>query len=173
MQVSSKEEFNGEIASHWKEQREKYRGQAEEMAQRLEKQAAELRQELARSQEFVERVTRERDPRIQARLNEAVAQAISQFETATARSAEVQALVQSAVNSALATFQRQTDQHANAFLSEAKERAVSALASLDAESRAACDARRQALETEVARSAQRSTDQFRKGMKAFLYSCLV
>jgi len=200
MRLSSKEEFTGEIASHWKEQMEKYRGQAEEMAQRLEKQAAELRQELARSQEFVERVTRERDPRIQARLNEAVAQAISQFETATARSAdrryqlmlentqaaiqeallkldarsaEVQALVQSAVNSALATFQRQTDQHANAFLSEAKERAVSALASLDAESRAACDARRQALETEVARSAQRSTDQFRKGMKAFLYSCLV
>jgi len=29
------------------------------------------------------------------------------------------------------------------------------------------------LEAEVARSAQRSTDQFRKGMKAFLYSCLV
>jgi hypothetical protein len=200
MRLSSKEEFTGEIASHWKEQMEKYRGQAEDMAQRLEKQAAELRQELARSQEFVEGMTREREPRIQARLNAAVAQAVLQFETATtrsadrryqlmlentqaamqeallkldARSAEVQALVQSAVNSALAAFQRQTDQHANAFLSEAKERAVSALASLDAENRAACDARRQALETEVARSAQRSTDQFRKGMKAFLYSCLV
>jgi hypothetical protein len=90
-----------------------------------------------------------------------------------ARSAEVQALVQSAVNSALGTFQRQTDQLANVVLHETKERAVSALASLDAESRATCDARRQALETEVARSAQRSTEQFRKGMKAFLYSCLV
>jgi hypothetical protein len=82
-----------------------------------------------------------------------------------ARSAEVQALVQSAVNSALGVFQRQTDQVANAVLTETKERAVSALSSLDAESRATCDARRQALETEVARSAQRST--------AFLYSCLV
>jgi len=30
-----------------------------------------------------------------------------------------------------------------------------------------------AMETEVARAAERSTDQFRKGMKAFLYSCLV
>jgi len=29
------------------------------------------------------------------------------------------------------------------------------------------------LETEVTRAAERSTDQFRKGMKAFLYSCLV
>ena len=200
MRLSSKEEFAGEIASHWKEQMEKYRGQAEEMAQRLEKQAAELRRELARSQEFVERMAREREPQIDARLSEAVAQATSQFETATARaadrryqlllentqavtqeallkldarSAEVQALVQSAVNSALGAFQRQTDQHVNAVLSETKERAVSALSSLEAESRAACEARRLALESEVARAAERSTDQFRKGMKAFLYSCLV
>jgi hypothetical protein len=200
MGLSSKDEFAGEIASHWKEQMEKYRGQAEEMAQRLEKQAAELRRELARSQEFVERMMLEKEPQIQARLNEAVAQATSQFEAAAARSAdrryqlmlentqammqeallkldarsaEVQALVQSAVNSALGAFQRQTDQHVNAVLSETKERAVSALSSLDAESRATCDARRLALETEVARAAERSTDQFRKGMKAFLYSCLV
>src|SRR5882762_731321 len=158
MRPFSKEEFAGEVASHWKEQMEKYRGQAEEMAQRLEKQAAELRRELARSQEFVERMTHEREPQIHARLNEAVAQATSQFETAIARfvdrryqlllensqavtqealfkldarSAEVQALVQSAVNSALGAFQRQTDQQANAVLAETKERAVSALSSLD------------------------------------------
>jgi hypothetical protein len=179
---------------------EKYRGQAEEMAQRLEKQAAELRSELARSQEFVERMTRELEPQVHARLNEAVARATSEFEGASARaverryermlentqavtqeallkldarSAEVQALVQSAVNSALGAFQRQTELHVNAVLSETKERAASALSSLDAESRAACEARRQSLEMEVARSAERSTDQFRKGMKAFLYSCLV
>ena len=200
MRLSSKDDFAGEIASQWKEQMEKYRGQAEEMAQRLEKQAAELRRELARSHEFVERMTREREPQVHARLNEAAAQAASQFETAAARaadrryqlllentqavmqeallkldarSAEVQALVQSAVNSALAAFQRQTDQHVNAVLSETRERAVSALSSLDAESRATCEARRLALESEVARAAERSTDQFRKGMKAFLYSCLV
>jgi hypothetical protein len=200
MGLSSKDEFAGEIASHWKEQMEKYRSQAEEMAQRLEKQAAELRRELARSQEFVERMTLEKEPEIQARLKEAVAQATSQFEAAAARSAdrryqlmlentqammqeallkldarsaEVQAQVQSAVNSALGAFQRQTDQHVNAVLSETKERAVSALSSLDAENRARCEARRSALETEVARAAERSTDQFRKGMKAFLYSCLV
>jgi hypothetical protein len=200
MRVSSKEELTGEFASQWKEQMERYRGQAEEMVRRLEKQAAELRHELASSQESMERMTREREPQIHARLNEAVARATSQFEAATARSAdrryqlmlettqavtqeallkldarsaEVQALVQSAVNSALGTFQRQTDQHVDAILSETKERAVSALSSLDAESRATCEARRLALETEVARAAERSTDQFRKGMKAFLYSCLV
>jgi hypothetical protein len=90
-----------------------------------------------------------------------------------ARSAEAQALVQGAVNSALGEFQRQAGLHADSTLSEAKERAAAALASLDAESRAKCDARRRELEAEVARSTERSTDQFRKGMKAFLYSCLV
>ncbi|HEY1470872.1 MAG TPA: hypothetical protein VGF61_17670, partial [Candidatus Acidoferrum sp.] len=39
-------------------------------------------------------------------------------------------------------------------------------------SRATCDARRQALEAEVSRSAERTAEEFRKGMKAFLYSCL-
>jgi hypothetical protein len=133
-------------------------------------------------------------------LNEALARASAEFEGSTARtahrryeimlenthavtqealmkldarSAEVQALIHGAVNSALGAFQRQTDAHVNAVLSETKERAVSALSSLDAESRAACETRRQALETEVARAADRSTEQFRKGMKAFLYSCLV
>jgi hypothetical protein len=200
LRLSSKEEISGEIASHWKEQMEKYRSQAQEMAQRLEKQAAELRRELAKSQEFVERMQREGQPQIHAHLNEAVTRAISEFEGASARtahrryelmlentqavtqealmkidarSAEVQALVQSAVNSALGAFQRQTDLQVNAVLSETRERAESALSSLDAESRATCEARRVALEGEVARAAERSTDQFRKGMKAFLYSCLV
>src|SRR2546429_4608870 len=61
----------------------------------------------------------------------------------------------------------------NVILSETKDRAASALASLDAENRAACEVRRQALEADVSRAAERSTDQFRKSMKAFLYSCLV
>jgi hypothetical protein len=200
MRLSSKEDFSGQVASHLKEQMEKYRGQAEEMVQRLEKQASELRRELASSKEFVERMAREVEPQINARLNEALARAMSEFEGATARSgnrryemmlentqalmqeallkldarsAEVQALVQNSVNSALGAFQRQTDLHVNAVLSETQERAASALSSLDAESRATCEARRLALEGEVARAAERSTDQFRKGMKAFLYSCLV
>jgi hypothetical protein len=200
LKLSSKQEFSGDAASQWKEQMEKYRGQAEEMAQRLEKQAAELRRELAKAQEFVGRMQREAEPQIHARLTEALAKATAEFEGATARtahrryelmlentqavtqealmkidarSAEVQALLQSAVNSALGAFQRQTDMHVNAVLSETTERAESALSSLDAESRAACEARRLALESEVIRATERSTDQFRKGMKAFLYSCLV
>jgi len=198
--TSSKEELAGEIASQWKQQMESYRGQVEELAQRLEQQAADLRHELEKSREFMEKMTREIEPQVHARVNQAVTHAASVFEGTAARtidrryerllenlhsvtqealmkldarSAEAQALVQGAVNSALGEFQRQAGLHADSTLSEAKERAAAALASLDAESRAKCDARRRELEAEVARSTERSTDQFRKGMKAFLYSCLV
>jgi hypothetical protein len=195
MKLSLKEESTGEMAAQWKADMEMHRGRAEEMTQRLEKQAGELRRQLATAQEYVERMTREIAPQIPARLKEAVTQATSDFESAravvvdrryerllenvqiltqesllklNARSAEVQALVQSAVNSGL-----EAELHVNLALAETKERIVSALSSLDADSQATCDARRQALETEVARSAERATEQFRKGMKTFLYSCLV
>jgi len=200
LKLASKSDVSGELAVQLKAQMELYRSQAEEMAQRLEKQAADLRLELQKSQELLDRLKREGEPQIQAHLKDALARATAEFEGATARtahrryelmlenthavtqeammkldarSAEVQALVHGAVNSALGAFQRQTDSHVNAVLSETKERAASALSSLDAESRAACEARRQSLEAEVAGATERSTEQFRKGMKAFLYSCLV
>lgn len=200
MKLSLKEESAGEMASQWKADMEMYRCRAEEIAQHLEKQACELRSELANAKEYVEKLTREIAPEIPGRLKEAVTEATSDFESAAAvvvdrryervlenmrivtqeallklntRSAEVQALVQSAVNSGLEEFRREAELHANMALAETKERAVSALSSIDADIRATCDAQRQALETEVARSAERATEQFRKGMKTFLYSCLV
>jgi hypothetical protein len=200
MKLSLKKESTVEMAAQWKADMEMHRGRAEEMTQRLEKQAGELRRELVNAQEYVERMTREIAPQIPARLREAVTQAASDFESATAvvmdrhderllesvqtltqesllklnaRSAEVQALVQTAVNSGLEEFRREAELQVNMALAKTKERAVSALSSLEADSRATCDARRQALESEVARSAERATEQFRKGMKAFLYSCFV
>jgi hypothetical protein len=200
MKLSLKEESAGEMAAQWKADMEIHRVRAEAMTQRLEKQAGELRRELANAQEYVERITREIATQIPTRLKEAVTQATSDFESASAvvmdrhykrllenvqiltqeshlklnaRSAEVQALVRSAVNSGLEEFRQEAGLHVNMALAETKERAVSALSALDADSRATCDARRQALETEVSRSAERETEQFREGMKAFLYSCLV
>jgi hypothetical protein len=73
----------------------------------------------------------------------------------------------------LEEFRRQATVQAELAISETKQRVVSSLASLDAENRAACDARRRALESDVARAAEQSTEQFRKAIKAFLYSCLV
>jgi hypothetical protein len=200
MKLSLKEGSAGEMAARWKADMEMYRGQAEETAQHLEKQAGELRSELAKAQEYLDKMTREIAPPIPEHLNEAVSQAASDFESATAvivdrryerllgnvqivtqeallklnaRSAEVQALVQSAVNSGLEEFRREAELHVHMALAETKERAVSTLSSLDAKSRATYDARRQALETEMARSAERAAEQFRKGMTTFLHSCLV
>jgi hypothetical protein len=200
MKLSLKTESARELAAEWRADLQKYRGQAEETAQRLEKQADELQRELANAREYVDKLAREIAPSIPARLEETVTQATSDFESATAviaerryerlvenvqiatqealsklnaHSAEVQALVQSAVNSGLEEFRRETVLHVNMTLAETKERAVSALAALDAESRAACDARRQALETEVERSAERVAEQFHKRIKAFLSTCLI
>jgi hypothetical protein len=200
MKLSLKEESVGKMAAQWKAEMEVYRGRAEEVAQHLEKQARELRRELANTaQEYVEKMTREIGPQIPARLNEAVCQATSDFESAiavvldrryelllekmqiatqealsklNARAAEVQALAQSALNSSVEEFQRETERHLTMALAETKERAVSALSSLDAESRAACNARREALEVDVSRSAERAAEEFRNGMKELLYSCL-
>lgn len=198
--LCSHENGTEETASRCKQQMELSLSRMDESAQRLDQQAAELRRELAKSQEIVEKTAREIDLQIQARLNDTVAEATSQFEDAAARaverryerllenshiamqdallklearSTEVQVLMQGAVISALGIFQRQAEMQANLVLSETKERAGAALSSLEAETRAVCDASRQSLEIEVARAAERSTEQFRKGMKAFLYSCLV
>lgn len=188
------------IAAHWKEEMEKYRSHSEELTQRLAQQAAEMKRELDRCREFMGKINDELEPRVHARVSEAVAYATKAFDGVAARtvdqryerllertqsllqeailkldarSAEAQASVQGALNSTLANLQKQAESQMNVILSETKDRATSALSSLDAESRAAHEARRQTLEADVARAAERSTDQFRKGMKAFLYSCLV
>jgi hypothetical protein len=58
-------------------------------------------------------------------------------------------------------------------IADANERVTSSLASLEAESQAAVEARRRVLESDVARAAEQSAMEFRSGIKAFLYSCLV
>ena len=200
MKLSLKAESAADMAAQWKTEMEMYRGQAEEMVQRLEKQADELRRELASAKEYVEKITREIAPQIPASLKEALTQATLDIESATSvvvdgrcerllenaqivtkealstlntRSAEVQALVQSAVNSGLEEFRRDVQLQVNMALAETAKRVVSALSSLDADSRATCDARRQALEAEAARTAEEAAEQFRKGMKAFVSSCFV
>lgn len=189
-----------ELESHPNEQLETYRSQAVETAERLEKAAADTRRDLADTQKFVEKIARELEPQIRARLEDSVGRATGEFEGSAARvsdrqlvrlleesqsvtretssqiearAAEVRSLLQSAANVTLEEFRRQATVQAELAISETKQRVVSSLASLDAENRAACDARRRALESDVARAAEQSTEQFRKAIKAFLYSCLV
>src|SRR5215467_2387435 len=200
MKLSVREGSAAELAAQTKAEIEAYRVKADEMSQGLKEQACELRRELASAaQEYAEKTTREIAPLIPARLTEAVRQATSDFESTTAavvnqryeqllhnvqiatqeallsldaRSAELQALSQNAVHSGLEELRRETERHVSAALADTRERSVLALSSLDVESSAICDARRQSLEAEVSRLAERATDEFRKGMQAFLHSCL-
>jgi sulfur transfer complex TusBCD TusB component (DsrH family) len=90
-----------------------------------------------------------------------------------ARAAEARAMVHSAAGDAVDEFRRQLQSQVDMMIAEASQKAGSALASMEAESRSACETRRRSLETDVARVAEQSAEQFRTGIKAFLYSCLV
>jgi len=81
--------------------------------------------------------------------------------------------VQTAANEALSEFRRQVEIHATVTASDTTQRVTSALAALDAEHRAACDARRNSIQSEVMKSTEQVTEQFRSGLRAFFYSCLV
>ena len=87
--------------------------------------------------------------------------------------AEARSQLQSAASNTLDELKRQMEVQIDLSISDATQRVMSSLASLDAENRAACEARRRTIETDVAHATEQSTEQFRTGIKAFLYSCLV
>src|SRR5262249_43957656 len=78
-----------------------------------------------------------------------------------------------AATEAIGEFRRQTEIHATVTATETLQRVSSALSALDAEHRAACDARKSAIQADVLRSTEQVTEQFRQGLRAFFYSCLV
>lgn len=190
----------GEVQSRWEEQHNAYRAQSEEIAQRLEKLAADTQRHLSETQNFIVKANREIEPQTRGRLDESLGQATEQFESAAdrisdrqlvrvmegtrmvtreaaaqldARVAESRALLHSAAGSTLEEFRRQAEVQVDLAISETTERVKSALAALDAENRIACENRRRTIIDDVTRTTEQSTEQFRSGIKAFLYSCLV
>jgi hypothetical protein len=190
----------GEVQSRWEEQHSAFRTQAEEIAQRLEKLAADTQRHLAETQKFVDKATGEIVPQTRGRLDESLGQATEQFEAAAdrvsdrqlvrvmegtrmvtreaaaqldARVAESRALLHSASSATLEEFRRQAEVQVDLAITETTERVRSALSALDSESRAACENRRRTMIDDVTRTTEQSTEQFRSGIKAFLYSCLV
>jgi lipopolysaccharide biosynthesis regulator YciM len=103
------------------------------------------------------------------------AQSLTREATAHLESnvAEARATVQTAASEALGEFRRQAEIHATVTATDTTQRVTSALAALDAEHRTVCDNRRKAIESDVARSTEQITEQFRQGLRAFFYSCLV
>ncbi len=190
----------GEVQSRWEEQHNAYRAQAEEIALHLERLSADMQRNLAETQKFIDKATREIEPQTRGRLDQSLGQATEQFETAAdrisdrqlvrvmestrmvtreaaaqldARVAESRALMHTAAANTLEEFRRQAEVQVDLAITETTERVRSALSALDAENRAACDSRRRTMMDDVTRTTEQSTEQFRSGIKAFLYSCLV
>jgi len=189
-----------EVRGRWDAQLDGYRVRAEEIVHRIDRQAGAAQKNLGDAREVSERAVREVQTRINTMVTEALAQALREFDqgikqaahmqltnvleevqgltreaTAHVESnvAEARATVQTAASEAISEFRRQTEIHATVTATDTTQRVTSALAALDAEHRAACDARRNAIQSEVAKSTEQVTEQFRAGLRAFFYSCLV
>jgi hypothetical protein len=190
----------GEVSGHYEQLLGQAGNRADELAQKVEKLSAETSEHLTETRSLAERASRELRPQDLSAIEQSVSHATKEFESAAARvsdrqlvrlmeqkqavsqeiflelearASEARALLQKAANGALEEFQRRVELQVDLMLAEAKESVASSLASLDAESRSAVEARRHALEADVARAAEQSTMEFRSGIKAFLYSCLV
>jgi hypothetical protein len=138
-------------------------------------------------------------PSIPSKLNETLTRAASEFQTAAdeiaerryetlleslqgatdealsrlhAHSAEVQASVQNVANSRLEEFRRDTELQVNRTLEQTKELVDCSLSLVEAETQKTSDARRQALEDEIASSAEHAAEQFHKRITTFLHTCL-
>lgn len=190
----------GEFQAQWAEQQSAYRAQAEEISQRLEKLAADTQRNLADTQKSAEKLSLQIEPRTRGRLDASLGQATEQFESAAdrisdrqlirvmegtrmvtreaaaqldARVAESRALIASAANSSIEELRRQAEVQVDLAVTETTDRVRSMLSALDAENKTICESRRRTLIEDVARATEQSTEQFRSGIKAFLYSCLV
>ena len=189
-----------EVRGRWDAQLDGYRVRAEEIVHRIDRQAGAAQKNLGDAREVSERAVREVQSKISTIVTEALAQALREFDQGIKQAAHMQltnvleevqgltreataylesnvaearATVQTAASEAISEFRRQTEIHATVTATDTTQRITSALAALDAEHRAACDARRSSIQSDVARSTEQVTEQFRQGLRAFFYSCLV
>jgi hypothetical protein len=190
----------GELSSRSEQQHDVTRQHAEEIAQRVESLGANTRAQLDEARALAERSSRTLRPEDLGALEQIVDRVTREFESTAARvsdrqlirlneqkqavaseaslelearASEARVMLQKAANQTLDEFRRRMEMQIDLVTAEATERVSSTLASLDAENRATCEARRRSLENDVARAAEQSTAEFRSGIKAFLYSCLV
>jgi hypothetical protein len=190
----------GEVSAHYEQLLAQSRQRADELFQQLEKVTAETRGQLGETRAILERAPRDLRPQDLATIEQSVGHATKEFETVAARvsdrnlirlmeqkqavsrevslelearATETRAILQRASNNTVDDFHRRVENQVDHIIADANERVSSSLASLEAESQAAVEARRRVLESDVARAAEQSALEFRSGIKAFLYSCLV
>jgi hypothetical protein len=189
-----------EVRTRWDAQLEGYRIRAEEIVQRIDRQAGATQKNLGDAREASERALRETQQRISTLIADSLSGALEEFNRGVSQAshrhltnlleeaqsltreatahlessvAEARATVETSASEALAEFRRQAEIHATVTATDTTQRVTSALAALDAEHRAACDTRRKSIESDITRSTEQVTEQFRQGLRAFFYSCLV
>jgi hypothetical protein len=184
------------------DQQEEHRRKMQELSERIEKLVSEPRHEaMEKNGDAGQQIQPALfENKVQARMDDILKRTTQEFESAAtrvsdrhlirlmedkqmvareataqmeARVAEARAVLHSAAGDAVDEFRRQLQSQVDMMIAEASQKAGSALASIEAESRSACETRRRSLETDVSRVAEQSAEQFRTGIKAFLYSCLV
>ena len=189
-----------EVRTRWDAQLDGYRVRAEEIVQRIDRQAGASQKNLGDAREASERALRDTQQKISTVIADSLSGALEEFNRGVAQAshrylttfleeaqsltneatahleanvAEARATVQTSAGEALAEFRRQAELQATVTATDTTQRITSALAALDAEHRAACDARRNSIQADMARSTEQVTEQFRQGLRAFFYSCLV
>jgi len=194
------EERIEDVRVRWDAELDGYRMRAEEILNRVEKHTTAARRDLEEAKAITERAVRELEPLLSSQMEKTQLKAEEEFhlgaaqaadrhlvrlieesqniarETTShmdAKAAEALASVESIARQAFAEFRRQSDTHAALTMSDTSQRVRSSLAALEAQNRAACDARRDALEAEVASVGEKITEEFRQSFRAFFYSCLV
>ena len=198
--VSHIESRLGEFSGVAKQEQRSTRRQLEELSLRLEQLAAEARAQLLETHDLAERASeRSHSESLQA-LDQSAKRALHEIENSAirisdrqlvrmteqkqtlarelaleleARASETRAIIEKSANSALEEFRRHLELQNELIIGDTTQRISSTLASLDAEYRALRDSHHQTLKAEVAQAADQSLSEFRSGMKAFLYSCLV
>jgi hypothetical protein len=194
------EERIEDVRVRWDAELDGYRIRAEEILNRVEKHTAAARRDLEEAKAVTERAVKELEPLLSSQMEKTQLKAAEEFhlgaaqaadrhlvrlieesqniarETTShmeAKAAEALASVESIARQAFREFRRQSDTHAALTMSDTSQRVSSSLAALEAQNRAACDARRDALEAEVASVGEKITEEFRQSFRAFFYSCLV
>jgi hypothetical protein len=189
-----------EVRTRWDAQLDGYRIRAEEIVQRIDRQAGASQKNLGDAREASERALRDTQQKISTLISDSLCGALEEFNRGVAQAshrhltnlleeaqsltreatahleanvAEARATVQTSASEALSEFRRQVEIHATVTATDTTQRLTSALAAMDAEHRAACDNRRNSIQADVARSTEQVTEQFRQGLRAFFYSCLV
>jgi hypothetical protein len=190
----------GEVSGKYEKMLDEACNHVNKFAEHFEKLSSETRDHLAEAKNLADRVLHEFRPPDLSIIERSLGHATKEFEAAAARvsdrelvrlieqkqavsrevslelearTGEARGQLQKFANSTLEEFRRRAELQIDLIFAEAKDRITSSIASLDAESRTAIEMRRRALETDVTRAAEQSAMEFRSGIKAFLYSCLV